>query len=203
MEIFLREILNNSFASILLGVISIILSVYVQRLSLQEKRIKEEKVKVAKKVISEAQVNLIDKALADLPDEPKQRYLNYLLLSQRDDGSFPEGLITISTFDSSEMSSKVENEIAPLKARLEKIENRFPKESTIEKIASVNDAVMATQIEHLIEEVKKLDEKILTKWDVAVVVFEIMAVIGVVGGIIIGVIQYLAARVTPLKSSAQ
>jgi uncharacterized protein YacL len=52
----------------------------------------------------------------------------------------------------------------------------------------VNDAILATNIESLTRTVKRIEEKTLTKWDVAVIVFQIIGVIGVVIGVIIGVI---------------
>ena len=67
-------------------------------------------------------------------------------------------------------------------------ENVFASNATIDKISSVNDAILATNIESLTRTVKKIEEKMLTKWDVAVVVFQIIGVIGVVIGVIIGVI---------------
>ena len=78
--------------------------------------------------------------------------------------------------------------IMALEKRIQTIESRLPSSATIDKISSVNDAILATNIESLTRTVKRIEEKMLTKWDVAVVMFQIIGVIGVVIGVIIGVI---------------
>jgi len=50
---------------------------------------------------------------------------------------------------------------------------------------------MATNIEALSESIKRIENKILTKWDVAKIVFEIIAIFGVLIGIAFGIIKYL------------
>ena len=78
--------------------------------------------------------------------------------------------------------------IMTLEKRIQAIESRLPPNATIDKISSVNDAILATNIESLTRTVERIEEKTLTKWDVAVIVFQIIGVIGVVIRVIIGVI---------------
>ena len=90
-----------------------------------------------------------------------------------------------------QIEAKIAEKLTEIKERVEQIESRFPKEATIDKIASVNDALLATQIESLTEAVTRIEQKILTKWDVAKIVFEILAGFGVLMGLLLAVIQLL------------
>ena len=69
-----------------------------------------------------------------------------------------------------------------VRGRLEAIENRFPDDATIDKIASINDALFAQRIEQLSTRIEKLEEKLLTKWDVALIVSIVAAGIFTVVG---------------------
>jgi hypothetical protein len=75
--------------------------------------------------------------------------------------------------------------------RLERIEQRFPEEATLEKIASINDAILATKIEQLEKSVEELGNRILSKWDVATIVFAVIASVGVVAGAIFAVANFV------------
>jgi hypothetical protein len=86
-----------------------------------------------------------------------------------------------------EIESEVNKKFDELKSRVEEIEKRFPKDATLEKIASVNDAILATNLEALSETVKRIEQKLLGKWDVAKVVFQILAALGVLIGIIFAI----------------
>jgi hypothetical protein len=155
------------------------------------KRSTQEQREVASKAIAEAQVNFARQVLSSLPESTLNRYIQYLVYSQRPDGSFPEPLFVISpSLDSTEVEKLVEAKQSALQQRLEEIENRFPREATLEKIASVNDAILATNLESIVETVKRLEDKVLTRWDVAKVVFEILAAVGVLVGIVSAVIGF-------------
>jgi hypothetical protein len=91
-----------------------------------------------------------------------------------------------------EIQKIVEEKVNHLNGRIEEIEQRFPSQDTVEKIASVNDAILATQIENLTEKVNALEKSKISKWDVAIVVFQIIATLGVLFGIILGVASYFA-----------
>ena len=55
-----------------------------------------------------------------------------------------------------EIEKKVSDKITEIKNRVEEIEKRFPRKSTIEKVASVNDAILATNFESLSETAKRI-----------------------------------------------
>jgi len=95
---------------------------------------------------------------------------------------FPEGTTTADT------EHIVDDKTDAIKKRLDVIESRFPNESAIDKIASVNDAVLATKIEALNESIKAMREKMITRWDLVVVVFEILGAIVIIVAIIVAIL---------------
>jgi predicted RNase H-like nuclease (RuvC/YqgF family) len=90
-----------------------------------------------------------------------------------------------------EMREEFERMLTALRDRLEQIERRFPEEAAIDKYASVNEAVLDTKIEQLQKSIENLESRILTKWDVATVVFALFSAIGVVAGTIFAVANFV------------
>lgn len=88
-----------------------------------------------------------------------------------------------------DVEAEVNSKIEEMNKRIETIEARLPKDDTLDKLASINDAILATQMEALAESVKRLQEKALTKWDVAKVVFTILGALGVTIGIVLGIMN--------------
>ena len=76
----------------------------------------------------------------------------------------------------------VDNRMTEVRTRLEAIEKRFPNDSTIDKVASINDALLAQRLEQLAASISQLENKILAKWDVALIVSAIVAGIFAVVG---------------------
>lgn len=91
-----------------------------------------------------------------------------------------------------EINQEIERRTRALDQRIQVIEDRFPSDATIEKISSVNDAILATNLESLTRSVSKLEEKLLSKWDVAVIVFEIIAALGGLTALIITIISVMS-----------
>jgi hypothetical protein len=77
------------------------------------------------------------------------------------------------------------------RTRLEAVEQRLPDASTVEKIASVNEAVLATKLEFMEKELERVRESSLSRWDVAVVVFAVLAGLGALVGLAAAVAKYL------------
>ena len=90
-----------------------------------------------------------------------------------------------------DIEAEVNSRIEEINKKIETIEARLPKKATLDKLASVNDAILATQIEALTESVNDLKKNMLTKWDVAKVVFAIIGALGVISGIIIGILNVI------------
>jgi uncharacterized protein YeeX (DUF496 family) len=93
-----------------------------------------------------------------------------------------------------EVRKEIEKISKALAGRISNIEKRLPEKDTIDKIASVNDAILATQLESLTETVKKIEEKTLSRWDIAKIVFQILAAVGLLVGIGLAIISHLLSQ---------
>ncbi|SRR6266487_5246478 len=89
-----------------------------------------------------------------------------------------------------ETRREVEGAVKAVQERLERIEQRFPEEATLDKIASINDAILATKIERLEKSIENLESRLLTKWDVATIVFAVLAAVGGIAGAIFAVANF-------------
>jgi len=72
-----------------------------------------------------------------------------------------------------------------------KIEQRFPPEAQLEKIASINDAILSERIEQLMKQIELLESRILSKWDVAVTVSTVIGGVFAIVAATYGVISFL------------
>ncbi|MCH7922725.1 MAG: hypothetical protein IH975_06820 [Nitrospinae bacterium] len=135
----------------------------------KERKQKEE----AQRVVLESEVAAFRNKLVhdiveqDLPQEVWSRVFDQIM----------SPLIITSGISKEE----VERQFSTLKEQIDRIEARFPDEATIDKVATVNEAILANSVERLAESLRRLEEKLLTKWDVARIVFTI---IGALGGLI-------------------
>jgi hypothetical protein len=84
-----------------------------------------------------------------------------------------------------------EKQLEEVGARIEKIERRFPEESQIEKIASINDALLSERIDQLSKQLENVEKRVLTKWDVAVLVSMMMGGVAFVVGATYSVLKLL------------
>lgn len=89
------------------------------------------------------------------------------------------------------IKAEVDKAVTELMGRLESIEARFPNNSSIDKIASINDALFAERIEQLSNRLSLLEQKQLTKWDVAITVSTVVAGICTVVGATYSVLKVL------------
>ena len=90
-----------------------------------------------------------------------------------------------------EVKNEIATHLGEVQERLSKIESRFPEESRLEKISSINDALLSERIDQLAKQVENLEKKTLTKWDVALTVSTIIAGIAFVVGATYLIIKYL------------
>lgn len=88
-----------------------------------------------------------------------------------------------------DIEEQVNASVNELENRIKAIEARFPQEATLEKIASVNDAILATQLEAMSNSIKDIKDKMLTKWDVVKIAFAILAALGGISAIIFGILN--------------
>lgn len=80
------------------------------------------------------------------------------------------------------VSAEVEEKMGDLKERLQAIESRLPTDSVIDKISSINDALLAQRLEQLSQRIDNLESNQLTRWDVAVTLATVMGGILIVVG---------------------
>jgi flagellar biosynthesis/type III secretory pathway chaperone len=111
--------------------------------------------------------------------------------SQISGSSGTEGAETRMWHYNKGLSDTNEETVDTLHKRLERVEQRFPEEATLEKIASINDAILATKIEQLEKSLELLDSRMITKWDVATIVFAVIGAIGVIAGAIFTVANFV------------
>jgi hypothetical protein len=90
-----------------------------------------------------------------------------------------------------EIRREVENSAKVFQDRLDRIEQRFPEEATLEKIASINDAILATRVEQLQKSLEQLESRLLSKWDVATIVFAVIGAVGALAGAIFAVANFV------------
>ena len=104
--------------------------------------------------------------------------------------SFVHSTVGEAYVTKAEFEAKISENVETISKRVQEIEARFPSQATIEKIASVNDAILATNYEALHEAIKKMEGSLLTKWDVAKIVFEIIAALAAIVAIVVAVLKY-------------
>lgn len=89
------------------------------------------------------------------------------------------------------IKSEVRQGLKEFKERIAKIESRFPDESKLDKIASINDALLSERIDQIKERLAQIEEKALTRWDVALTVSAIIGGISFVVAATYGIIKFI------------
>lgn len=175
---------------------AIIIEYFRTKTLLKKKAIRDE---LLHKAVNKEQLEIINEALSTIKGIKNEERNSVLRIwgyvsaeENKTKDDWPLNLITQQIEEDNRL--QVEKYLQPLKNRLEEIESRFPKKSTIEKLALVNDAILATKIETLTEEIGKLDKRILNKWDVALIVFEVILAVIAIGTLIFTALQYLATK---------
>ena len=103
------------------------------------------------------------------------------LISQVEDDLL-ERLSDLDGISKTQVREEIENKVADIRGRIEQIETRFPDTVKIDKISSINDALFAERIELLAKRLDSLESKILSKWDVAIIVSLVIAGISFIVG---------------------
>jgi hypothetical protein len=115
-----------------------------------------------------------------------------LELTRTDDARPPSATPNLLTT----VRDEVDRSVDAFRRRLESIEERFPDTDVVDKIANVNDAILATKLEELQRAVERLEKRLndekVSKWDVATIVFTILAALGGLVGAVFGIIKFVA-----------
>ncbi len=93
------------------------------------------------------------------------------------------------TLSKEDVRQEFDSQLAEVQTRLAEVESRFPKEAKLEKVTSMNDALLSNRIDQLAKQVDAQEKRILSKWDVALTVSTIIA----------GIAFVVAATYTVLK----
>ena len=91
-----------------------------------------------------------------------------------------------------EPKMEIESRVEVLRERLEAIEERLRAQDSVDKIASINNAILAANLKSLTERISKLEEKMLTKWDVAKTLSVILVGVAGLVGSCLTIIRFLA-----------
>ena len=173
--------------SLIGAVICIVLSISLGTLLFFRDRRLRKKLTKLESTFSDATNNLLNNYYKDLPTKISGADELYLLQHLRITRERLRRLLSEGyafNIAKTDIEDNINQKIEQLKIRLDEIEQRFPKEATLEKIASVNDAILGTQIEELSKTVREIKDKQLNRWDVVTVVFGTLAALGGVVGLI-------------------
>jgi len=91
-----------------------------------------------------------------------------------------------------EVKSELDHELSQFRDRVKRIEDRFPSDAELDKIASINDALLSERIDQLAKRMESLEARTLSRWDVTVVVSAIIGGIATVVASTVAVVQFLA-----------
>lgn len=177
------EFLTGITASILAALFGLIASFVSAKLANKRRQNIEKIRKKAKEQYKKALAQEISEYSKHIPNFEKDPVYKVMLAES---ATTP---ITIASTTAVEAQKETDAIIEDLKERISEIENRLPGQETVDKIASINDAILATQIESLSETVKKIEDKLLSRWDVAKIVFQILAAVGALVGIGLAIIM--------------
>jgi hypothetical protein len=84
--------------------------------------------------------------------------------------------------------SNLREQLATINAQIERNKNEIIE---VQKIDPILEATLKIGLENLTKRVDTLEKNALTKWDVAVVVFQLLGTLGAILGIIFAIIKYL------------
>lgn len=155
----------------------------------REKRDRDETLRDAKKRITEIGLSLAGINLAQKIDHDPQGPINLTDQLLREIEEEVAKRASSSGASKEEIRSQIDAHLDDVKSRLQAIEERFPDQSDIDKISSINDALFAERIEQISSRIERLENQQLTKWDVAITVSLVVAGIFCIVGATYGVLQ--------------
>lgn len=175
-------------SAIIGAIIALVVSLIAARISVNRRKEEESRRTEIKKLYEEQLSGRLD----EYRKLYKQENLNELWESQLEKSASASASspLSLPSMSKNDVQKEIDLRVVSLKERIADIEKRFPKQSTIDKIASVNDAILATQVENLDKSIKQLHENLLTHWDVVKIVFQIIAALGGLIGVILAILRF-------------
>ena len=95
-------------------------------------------------------------------------------LAQQILGQLRARLAASPTLSKEDARQEFDSQLDEVRTRLAEVESRFPKEAKLEKVTSMNDALLSERIDQLAKQVEALEKRILSKWDIALTVSTII-----------------------------
>lgn len=172
---------------LLIGIISSLIAGLIAELfSKAQKKSLEQSREVFKKTQQEYRNKIVHDLATNIEDTQTRDLILKEFIVHLESSATNE----IAELQKDSIQKEVEDRTSTLKERLESIEKRFPEESTLDKIASVNDAILGTKVEEIQKSIEMLESKLITKWDVAKIVFTIIGSLGALVGLTITIIKF-------------
>jgi hypothetical protein len=124
-----------------------------------------------------------------------QKYLKRLddlVINIETVGAFPPASIyevgSSSVISEKEIQDLIEKRTEDIRSKIEQIETRLPNEAILDKLSSVNDAILATHIEELRASLRRLEDRTMTPRGVAGIV---SLILGSLGGLLMLALKVL------------
>tara|TARA_R110001592_G_scaffold118279_1_gene320659 strand:- start:3039 stop:3566 length:528 start_codon:yes stop_codon:yes gene_type:complete len=101
-------------------------------------------------------------------EDPTQRTIVAKLLSEI--GNRVRAEQTDESDTNNKIAIEIEEKIEEIKRQVQAVESRFPNSTEIDKYASVNDAIFNERLDQFSKRIERIESKMLSQWDVAIVV---------------------------------
>jgi hypothetical protein len=174
MEFVLQVVTSIIGASVLLFVVGILIGV---RAAQRERRAREK----TKQRISAFEAEL------------ENRYPEVV----KDSSRFAPIVVSTSAAQAPSGYLNSESSLADLRRQIFDISDKVEKQRNeiveVQRIDPVLEATLKAAIENLTKRIEALEKTELTKWDVAVVVLQLLGGIGIIVGTIFGILKYVSA----------
>jgi hypothetical protein len=106
--------------------------------------------------------------------------------------------LVVSTSPAQMSSERYRYAITELRTQLAEVMNRLEKQRNeiveVHKIDPVLQATLKANIESLTERIEMLEKSHLERWDVTLVLFQLLGAIGVILGVVLGIAKYFVGR---------
>lgn len=129
--------------------------------------------------------------LDELPADQRQTLLKTVT------PAITQAATPFATIPSINLVKEVDKQVAALAQRVEQIESRFPSETIIDKVASVNEALLALHVDVINRRLDKIEADRLTEGNVFTIVIGVLAALGAlaaIGALVIAIVRKSSPR---------
>lgn len=175
--------IDQLIVGIILMVITVVFNRAESYITKKRKERKETQKQIAVKELSKTQTDFpiyLPSGSIEPPEGAGELYYlgEHSEHYQHSAGSFGYSpIVAPSGSEDNEIKKEMEQKISILQSTAKAIEDRSPSATETEKLASVNNAILDTNIKTLSDSLKRIEDHMLSKWDVAKIVFQIILVL--------------------------